>query len=95
MQHEPAAGRRLADGAKATTHQRVRICNRLDAGRRYRPEPASDAGITCTFVLRIGNKAAIEYNLGPDEMMSFVPVRKGLMAKTSSWLKPTLTADMN
>ena len=48
----------------------------------------SDAGITCTFVLRIGPKAAIEYSLGPDEMMSFVPVRDGLMAKTSSWRKP-------
>jgi hypothetical protein len=68
---------------------------RLYAGRCYRPEPASDAGITCTFVLRIGPKAAIEYELGPDEMMSFVPIREGLMAKTSSWLKPTLTADMN
>lgn len=67
----------------------------LYAGRCYRPEPSSDAGITCTFVLRIGPKAAIEYELGPDEMMSFVPIRDGLVAKTSSWLKPTLTADMH
>jgi hypothetical protein len=68
---------------------------RLYAGRCYRPEPTSDAGITCTFVLRIGGKAAIEYRLGPDEMMSFVPIRDGLMAKTSTWRKPVLTAHMN
>lgn len=67
----------------------------LYAGRCYRPEPMSDAGITCTFVLRIGAKAAIEYELGPDEMMSFVPIRDALVAKTSSWAKPALTADMN
>jgi hypothetical protein len=67
----------------------------LYAGRCYRPEPMSDAGITCTFVLRIGPKAAIEYELGPDEMMSFVPIRDGLMTKTASWRKPTLTANAN
>lgn len=65
------------------------------AGRCYRPEPQSDAGITCTFVQRIGGKAAIEYDLGPDEMMSFVAVREGLIAATSSWRKPALTADVN
>lgn len=67
----------------------------LYAGRCYRPEPMSDAGITCTFVLRIGARAAIEYELGPDEVMSFVPIREALVAKTSSWLRPALTADMN
>lgn len=66
---------------------------KLYAGRCYRPEPMSDAGITCTFVLRIGMHAAIEYELGPDEMMSFVPIRDGLMAATASWRKPVLTAD--
>ncbi|MGH7950092.1 MAG: hypothetical protein ACREQF_12760 [Candidatus Binataceae bacterium] len=64
----------------------------LYAGRCYRPEPMSDAGITCTFVLRIGPKAAIEYELGPDEMLSFVPIRDALVAKTASWMKPVLTA---
>ena len=65
------------------------------AGRCYRPERASDAGITCTFVLRIGPKAAIEYELGPDEMMSFVPIRDGLMAKTAAWRRSTtLAADV-
>ena len=68
---------------------------RFYAGRCYRPEPMSDAGITCTFVLRIGGNAAIEYELGPDEMMSFVPIRDGLMAKTANWREPTLTADAN
>jgi len=63
---------------------------RTYAGRCYRPEAASDAGITCTFVLRIGAKAAIEFSLGPDEMLSFVPIRDGLMAKTASWHKPLL-----
>ena len=67
----------------------------LYAGRCYRPEQMSDAGITCTFVLRVGGKAAIEYALGPDEMMSVVPVREGLMAKTASWRRPTLAADMH
>ena len=62
----------------------------LYAGRCYRPEQQSDAGITCTFVLRIGPKAAIEYELGPDEMMSFVPIRDALMAKTTAWRKPML-----
>ncbi len=55
------------------------------AGRCYRPEPKSDAGITCNFVLPIGPNAAIEYSLGPDEMMSMVPLRDGLIAATSSW----------
>lgn len=68
---------------------------KIYAGRCYRPEPQSDAGITCTFVLRIGGKAAIEYDLGPDEMMSLVPIRDGLIAATSSWRKPPLTADVN
>jgi len=65
------------------------------AGRCYRPERMSDAGITCTFVLRIGPKTAIEYSLGPDEILSFVPIRDALMAKTASWRRaaPTLTAD--
>lgn len=67
----------------------------LYAGRCYRPEPASDAGIACTFVLRIGGKAAIEYQLGPGELMSFVPIRDGLMAKTATWRKPALTAYAN
>jgi len=68
---------------------------KLYAGRCYRPEQMSDAGITCTFVLRIGGKAAIEYSLGPDDIMSFVPVREGLMAKTASWRTRTLTAHMH
>jgi len=59
----------------------------LYAGRCYRPEPMSDAGITCNFVLNIGPNAAIEYALGPDEMMSMVPLREGLVAATSSWRK--------
>lgn len=60
----------------------------LYAGRCYRPEQMSDAGITCTFVLTVGPNAAIEYSLGPDEMMSMVPLRDGLIATTSSWRKP-------
>lgn len=66
---------------------------RAYAGRCYRPEKTSDAGITCTFVLRIGPKAAIEYALGPDEMLSFVPIRDALMAKTAAWRKEPLTAN--
>ena len=54
-----------------------------------------EMGLNPDLASEIGDNAAIEYNLGPDEMMSFVPIREGLMAKTSSWLKPTLTADMN
>jgi hypothetical protein len=68
---------------------------KIYAGRCYRPEPQSDAGITCTFVLRIGGKAAIEYDLGPDEIMSLVPIRDGLIAATSSWRKEPLTADVH
>lgn len=61
---------------------------RIYAGRCYRPEPATDAGITCTMVLRIGGNAAIEYDLGPDEMMSLVPIRDGLIAATANWRRP-------
>jgi hypothetical protein len=60
----------------------------LYAGRCYRPEPMNDAGLTCNFVLPVGPGAAIEYSLGPDEMMSMVPLRDGLIAATSSWLRP-------
>ncbi len=62
----------------------------LYAGRCYRPERLSDAGITCDFVLTLGPNAAIEYALGSDEMMSVVPLREGLIAATSSWRKPML-----
>ena len=57
----------------------------LYAGRCFRPEPTSDAGITCNFVLTVGPKASIEYALGPDEMMSMVSLREGLIATTSLW----------
>ena len=57
----------------------------LYAGRCYRPEQMSDAGITCNFVLPVGPNAAIEYALGPDEMMSMVPLRDGLIAAIASW----------
>lgn len=70
----------------------VELAN-LYAGRCYRPEQKSDAGITCTFVLRVGRSAAIEYELGPDEMMSFVPIRDALIAKTSSWLRPAIATN--
>jgi hypothetical protein len=68
---------------------------RLYAGRCYRPEPTSDAGITCTMVLRVGGNAAVEYELGPDEMMSLVPIRDGLVAATANWRKPLLAANVN
>ena len=63
----------------------------LYAGRCYRPEPLSDAGITCDFVLSIAPGAALEYALGPDEIMSMVMLRDGLVAVTSSWRNPAPT----
>lgn len=57
----------------------------LYAGRCYRPEASSDAGITCSFVQRVGPTAAIEFELGPDEMMSVVQVREGLKSATANW----------
>ena len=55
------------------------------AGRCYRPEPLSDVGMTCELVLRIGNRAAIEYALGPDEVMQFSVLRESLLAQASIW----------
>jgi hypothetical protein len=60
---------------------------RLYAGRCYRPEKMTDAGITCSFIQRIGQTAAVEFELGPDEMMSVVQVREGLRSATSTWKK--------
>lgn len=62
---------------------------RLYAGRCYRPEKMTDAGITCSFVQRVGPSAAIEFELGPDEMMSVVQVREGLRIATGTWKKET------
>ena len=62
----------------------------LYAGRCYRPEQKSDIGINCDFVWTLGPNAAIEYALGPDEIMSMVPLREGIVAATSSWRSPAL-----
>ena len=48
----------------------------------------SDVGINCDFVLTVGPNAAIEYALGPDEIMSMVPLREGVVAATASWRDP-------
>ncbi len=58
---------------------------RLYAGRCYRPEKASDAGMTCSFALRIGASAVLEFSLSADEMMSFVALREALMARAGEW----------
>ncbi|MCE9522931.1 MAG: hypothetical protein K8S25_10935 [Alphaproteobacteria bacterium] len=63
----------------------------LYAGRCYRPEQMSDIGINCDFVLPIGANAAIEYSLGPDEIVSMVPLREGVVSVTSSWRNPALS----
>jgi hypothetical protein len=63
----------------------------LYAGRCHRPDAKSDAGMTCNFVFPVGPKAAIEYSLAADQMMSIVPLREGLMSATSAWRKPALS----
>jgi hypothetical protein len=57
------------------------------AGRCYRPEKASDAGMTCSFALHVGASAVLEFNLAADEMMSFVSLREALMARAGAWRK--------
>ena len=58
---------------------------RLYAGRCYRPEPLSDAGMTCDLVLRLDGGSALEYSLGPDEIMNFVPIRDALRTEAAAW----------
>lgn len=70
LDREPRAGERL-DG--------------LYAGRCYRPEALSDAGMTCTVVVRIGHSAAFEYVLGADEVMAFGALRAGFDALARRW----------
>jgi hypothetical protein len=60
---------------------------RLYAGRCYRPEALSDVGMTCTVAVRVGAWAAVEYSLGPDEMMAFGAVRQGVLAEAQRWLR--------
>jgi hypothetical protein len=63
----------------------VREAARLYAGRCYRPVRMSDAGVTCSFALHAGASAVIEFALGPDEVMSFVPLREALLARAAEW----------
>lgn len=70
LAREPRAGERIQE---------------LYAGRCYRPEPLSDAGMTCTAVVRIGHSAAFEYSLGPDEVMGFGVLRVGFDALARRW----------
>ena len=60
---------------------------RLSAGRCYRPEKSSDAGMTCNFALHIGETAVLEFTLGADEMMSVVALREALQARAAEWRK--------
>lgn len=60
----------------------------LYAGRCYRPEPLSDIGMTCEIVLRLG-RAAIEFALGPDEIMSFATLRAAVETEATAWRRPT------
>jgi hypothetical protein len=60
---------------------------RLSAGRCYRPEKSSDAGMTCNFALHIGESAVLEFTLGADEMMSVVALREALQARAAEWRK--------
>jgi len=59
--------------------------SRLYAGRCYRPERGSDAGMTCDFALRVGASAAIEFALGADEMMSFPSLHDAVLARVGEW----------
>lgn len=56
----------------------------LYAGRCYRPEPLSDVGMTCDVAIRL-NGAAIEYALGPDEVMSFATLQSALRSQAEAW----------
>jgi hypothetical protein len=82
---------RLESGSTPWVHllaREPRPGERLDAlyaGRCYRPEPLSDAGMTCTVVVRIGQRAAFEYALGPDDLMGFGPLQVGFVALAQSW----------
>lgn len=66
--------------------------SRLYAGRCYRPEKESDAGMTCNFALRAGTSAVMEFALSADEMMSFAALREALMARASEWRRGPGTA---
>jgi hypothetical protein len=59
---------------------------RLYAGRCYRPEVLSDVGMTCSVALRVGAWAAVEYSLGPDQIIGFDAVRDGVSAEAGRWL---------
>jgi len=65
---------------------------RLSAGRCYRPEKSSDAGMTCNFALHIGETAVLEFTLGADEMMSVVALRHALQARAAEWRKGSAVA---
>ena len=57
----------------------------LYAGRCYRPETLSDAGMTCALSLRFEANVAVEYSLGPDEIGGFVPVQSALRGQVERW----------
>ena len=57
----------------------------LYAGRCYRPEHASDAGMTCAFALHVGMSAVLEFSLGADEVMSFAMMRDALIGLADRW----------
>lgn len=82
---------RLESAASPWVHLLVRApdagepLDALYAGRCYRPEPLSDAGMTCSAVVRIGHKAALEFELGPDQVGAFGLVRGRLAALGQSW----------
>jgi hypothetical protein len=74
----------MADAPKSSDGGDLR---RSYAGRCYRPERASDAGMSCSFVLRDA-AAALEFALTSDEMMCFVALLQALTSILNGWLNP-------
>ena len=57
----------------------------LYAGRCYRPDAHSDIGMTCSVVIRLRNGAAIEYEVGPDQIGAFLALRSAVLGRVAGW----------
>ena len=55
------------------------------AGRCFKSDSFSDIGMSCSFVERLDDGAALEYSFGPDAVPEFAALRAGARVMVTAW----------